>query len=379
MKIFVFGQGAGGNAALWLEKFEEFRNSKTHDITYFARTPLVLPTTLKVISPYGRKLNKSFLGKVKTKFISKYFLNFRLKRIGKSKKFDGVLLQGNYVPSMNLKVLEHIKGKSILNIYGSDFYRNYRLDQFTPIEKNNFAQVLDKVDTIVCNWETTKNDLVSDFPELKDKVIVSPWGVDQKWHSSGTEPLLGWPEAEKVFLSARALYDYNNIATVVEAFCLSFKDRPQYKLFIVNGYGNHDHEINRVRDIIKKYSAEEQVILKINEWIPERELIALYDRADFNICFGNTDQLTVSIIYGYLRKAINILSPLPSYRQLNKMGYKSHKICSSFDINDLSTLFKEVVGSSTNEQSHDIEKALSDFNMEQTFNKYLESFIEDKK
>jgi glycosyltransferase involved in cell wall biosynthesis len=383
MKLCIVGQGTGGNASIWFDYFNS-KNKKTDrvKITFICRTIRTLEANFKIIAPYGNGKTPSFIYKLYAPFIARIGLQLIIKSIKALNKFDALLLQGNYTPSQNLMIMKELNCHTIVNIYGSDFYRKYLLNEFSPKEKENFVKVLENADDIVLNWQTTYSDFVNEFPEYSKKCSMKSWGVSESWITSPILPKkdlekeltkFQWPKAEKVFLSARALYDYNNIDIIVEAFCRTYEKNKNYKLFIVNGYGNHKTVIEKVNSIIDKYDAHDRVITKIGKWISDEELQYLYHRADYNFCFGSTDQLTVSIVYSFLSKTINILSPIQNYRELVSCGYKSPLLSSELSLSSLESLLNTLPAAEILESNIEDDKvaALEEFNMDSTFNHYI--------
>lgn len=377
MKICIFGQATGGNASIWFDYFnsKKFIN-KNINIVFISRTIKTLNSLFKIYSPYGHGGIPPFINRFYTPFVSRIGIRFLLFYLMLNNKFDGVIIQGNYAPSLNLILMKSFKCHKILNIYGSDFYRKYLLNEFSSYERTNFVKVLHQTDSIVFNWVTSYNDFIREFPELSYKCCYKPWGVSEFWIKDNTFNIqcvnnYDWPCAEKVFLSARAIYDYNNIELLVESFCKAFADNKEYKLFLVNGYGNHKKSVENVYEIISKYNAYDQVITKVGKWISDEELLYLYNRADYNFCIGFTDQLTVSIVYSFLTDTVNILSPIQSYKDLIYIGYDSPIIMDNFDVDNLSLLLKNLPVKSDQVIINDREKALNDFDIESTFNHYL--------
>jgi glycosyltransferase involved in cell wall biosynthesis len=384
MKLCIVGQGTGGNASIWFDYFNSTQSKYNPvKVTFICRTVRTLEAKFKIIAPYGTGKIPSFLYKLYAPFISRIGMKLIIKTLNAFNKFDALILQGNYSPALNLMIMKEFNCHTIINLYGSDFYRNYLLGGFSPKEKSNFVKVLKLADDIILNWDTIYDDFVSEFPEFIDKCSVKSWGVAESWikRSEFSQnqledklEALKWPKAEKVFLSARALYDYNNIDIVVESFCRAFDKNKNNKLYIVNGYGNHQAVIEKVNAIIDKFDAHDCVITKIGKWISDEELQLLYSRADYNFCFGSTDQLTVSIVYSFLSKTINILSPLKNYTSLIAKGYKTPLICKELSLESLIMNLEGLSSShvSDAEKLKDFKMATIEFNMKETFKHYLD-------
>jgi len=84
------------------------------------------------------------------------------------------------------------------------------------------------------------------------------------------------------------------------------------------------------------------VYLRIGEWISDEELRDYYKKAHYNFCIGDTDQMTVSIMYGYVAQCVNVLSPIRNYDELDKAGFIGHQKLSSVSEKTLTTWFENV-------------------------------------
>jgi glycosyltransferase involved in cell wall biosynthesis len=372
MNICILGQGTGGNARLWFDFWNKHLGDfpEIEKFTLVCRNKLTLDASFNTVAAYGTNRMPPCFYRVYAPFVSRIGLSWIMRRVSRRNSPDIFHLQGNYNPSLNLKVMKVLKCPTVLNIYGSDFYQQYVGNKFSAVERVLFEKVVDQAAHIVFNWFTTQKDFLKYFPKYAEKCSSHPWGIDEKWRAI-SPPLKGWPKAERIFLSARGIYEYNNIDIVTEAFCKAFKDRPETKLFLVNGYGNHASAIRKVKAIVEKYGAQDQVIMRIGEWIPEEELMALYEKADYNICFGSTDQLTVSICYGFEKKAVNILSPLKNYYDLQEQGYRTLRVVEALSLEALENTFSRIQKPAEDDLVHDQALAREQFNMKTTFNSYL--------
>lgn len=375
MKICVFGQGTGGNAAIWFDLFNNrlAEYPAVEKLVYVCRTPCTLSADFPVITPYGSGNIPSPIYRLYAPFVSRYGLRYQVRQLFRKHAFDVLHLQGNYTPSLNLRLMDEINCPCVLNLFGSDFLRKYLLNEFSPNEHRDFEEVIERVDHVTCNWYTTHREFLSSFPRASEKSSMFTWGVGPQWRVPGRS-LQGWPSAEKVFLSTRALHDYNNVDIVVEAFCRAFVDRPSYKLFVLGGYGDQVDVVDRVTRIISKYGAGDQVIMRLGHWVAGEELMALYDRADYNFCFGSSDQLSISIVYAMLKGAVNILSPLRNYFDLREAGYSALQIVPEISVESLEKHLLEGLGIDDNAVARDAVRAAQEFDMSTTFRKYLELY-----
>ena len=179
-----------------------------------------------------------------------------------------------------------------MHIYGSNFYQKYMngSEQY----RRNFERVIKKKLTKYC---FILNKLKKIFYKKYQNQIRSLWGmgVSEEW--SDYEIKESKNECKICFLSARALYKYINIENLVDAFIDVYGNNEKYELWLVNGYGWDNDVKERVKLKIKNQS---NIIDLIGEWINDKQLKEIYDQSDYNFCIGDTDQLSVSILYGYL-------------------------------------------------------------------------------
>lgn len=378
MNVGIIGQCKGGNAVLWFELFndhlKDYKDIKK--LTYLCRNENELDAKFKLVELYGKRLrcNCKYLSLIKTIFYSKIWTSFYLKVLLPQIFFDVIHIQGNYDPYFNLKIINNTKAKIVLQIMGSDFYQNYLNNKKSLKEQDKFVEVLRKVNHIVCSRESSKKDLLLEFPFLKNKISVIRLGTGKKWLKKTNEELLSLKEnnKKKTFISTRGLYDYNNVDKLVEAFCITYQDKKEaVKLNIINGYGSHSHVIRRVKEIILKYNCEDIVELKINQWITEDQLMSLYEESDYNFCIGDTDQLSISITYGFLTLTKNILSPINTYYELIDSGYRSLHILEEVTVNNLIDFFKKLPESSKDNLIKDREKASKEHIATENFKKYI--------
>jgi tRNA(Ser,Leu) C12 N-acetylase TAN1 len=378
MKLGILGQCKGGNAVLWFELFNNNLSnySDISDLKYICRNENELKANFNLKELFGKKisLKNKYLLIIRRLFYSRinanYYFYFKLP----FEKFDIIHIQGNYSPSFNLKLIKNTKAKIVLQIMGSDFYQNYLNNKLDPKELKRFVKVLKMSNHIVCSRETSKKDLLKEFPFIKNKISVIRLGTSEKWINKSVQELIDTKKKSNktIFLSTRGLYDYNNVDLLVEAFCKVFKNKQEnVKLLIVNGYGNHPDVIKKINDIIIKYKCNHIVELIINQWIPEKKLMKLYESADYNFCIGSTDQLSISITYGFLVGTTNVLSPINTYFELKDSGYNSVEILEDISIHKLTDFFKNLPKKNFKQIMADREKARREHIASVNFKKFI--------
>lgn len=377
-KVIFFGQATGGNALVWFNLFNELTADNDFEIELLARTECTLRCDFKVYKAYGSKKYTGFLNKINKFISSRIRLPYYTRYLLKGNEYDTLVLQGNYTPKNNLRILDSIVYKtSILNIYGSDYIGKWDALSSDLEERNLYYKVLENVDYIVVNWYSLYERFIVDFPEFNGKVLIMPWGINKEWWEKPKpiKSIIG--NTKKLsFLSTRALHRYNNVDKVVEAFCEAFPEPHEHTLRIISAYGCDNQVLDKIKSTIRNYKMQNRIILEVDCWYEGESLIDLYDEADFNICFGEHDQLTISIVYALSRKVQNILSPIDSYAHLQSVGINSPIIADNTNVNSLVKLFKEVAKTDFKKSNERLEKdqvlAREIFDHERTFKKYLE-------
>jgi len=349
MNLCMVGQCQGGNAVLWFELFNNdlHKYKDIEEFTYICRNENELTANFKVEELYGKKKKSGhrYVQKLKKVFHSKVTTRIYFSLVLPKKNFDVIHIQGNYSPAFNLRIIGNTSAKIVLQIMGSDFYQNYVNKRSGVAEREKFVEVLNKVDQIVCSRESSKQDLLELFPFIENKLSVIRLGTSDKWLNLeiSKSNQIADRKRPKVFLSTRGLYNYNNVDVLVEAFCKTYQHRKdEAVLNIINGYGNDEVTIKKVRKLVDEYDCQDIVRLIINKWVSEEELMEYYQQADYNFCIGTTDQLSISITYGLLTGTTNVLSPLETYFELRDSGYRSLEILKEVTVKELTNFFENL-------------------------------------
>lgn len=335
MKVLVIGQCQGGNAEIWKDFINhELDRSSVSLMHYMCRNACSRGFEVKTdfaatFRPFGIKTGHKLFNRVNTILGSRLWFWIWIRLLKWVYNYDIVHIQGNYEPSFNLKILKIFsqKGK-VLNIYGSDFYQNYKKGSDT--HRSLFERAIINSDHILFNFEAIQDDFVKDI-EVSYKSSVGCFGIAGKW-SHG--PAKKKPSPVRL-LSARGLYAYNNVHKLVAAFKKAYANNEKYQLDIVNGYGWDEDIKSRV---IEMSAGISNINLFIGEWISEERLKQFYENAHYNFCIGETDQMTASIPYGYLNGCINILTPIESYKELDEAGFSSHIFLRSSELTSIEAL-----------------------------------------
>lgn len=338
MKVLIIGQCQGGNAKTWQDFLSAY--SEFELIHYVCRNQCQDDFFLKgegkkVFRFYNKFQGMGILRKIWVKLVSTRLLPAFVKRMDQKFHYDIIHFQGNYEPEFNLKLMNATKAKAVVSIYGSDFYQRYL--NAGASGRKSFEKVIDRAAHILFNFEMTRTDFLKEI-DVKDKSSVGCMGVSDFWEEPVAKST-GAPAGVTRLLSARGMYAYNNVDLLVDAFIELYANNPSYELYLINGYGWDE----QVKDaILEKVKGIENIHAIVGRWITDEELKGYYALCDYNFCIGNTDQLSVSIIYGFMNGCINILSPIDNYKELYRLGFKSHYTLNEVNENSMRNVLKDL-------------------------------------
>ncbi len=370
MKVLIIGQCQGGNAKAWqnfLMAYTEFEL-----VHYVCRNQCQDDFFLKgegkkVFRFYNRFAGMGFLRKIWVKLVSTRLLPAFIKRMDGKHGYDIIHFQGNYEPTFNLRLMKACKAKPVVTIYGSDFYQRYLKGAVGYRQK--FEEAIDRAAHVLFNFETAHEDFLKHI-DVREKSSVGCLGVNDYWME---EPLASRKVSEGVtrFLSARGMYTYNNVEKLVDAFIAVYANNPKFELYLVNGYG-WDEPVKNA--ILEKVENINNVHTAVGKWITDEELKGYYDLCDYNFCIGSTDQLSVSIVYGFLQGATNILSPLKNYEELNKNNFNTHHFLKEVSVKTLVDLLRKLPNPTESQKQADMLLAKEHYLFSSRFKNSMKAF-----
>lgn len=326
MKVLIIGQCQGGNAKIWqdfLETYDGFtlahyvcRNRCQSD--FFIRNK-----SKRVFRFYNFFASTPLLHRIWIKLVSIVVLPGFIKLMDALYKYEIIHFQGNYEPDFNLRLMNNTKAKAVITIYGSDFYQRFKNgdDRY----RRAFERTISKADHVLFNFEKSKQDFLKEI-YIPDKCSVGCMGVNDFWSKRVIEVNKKNGLVTRL-LSARGMYAYNNVDLLVDAFIQLYANNPAFELYLINGYGWDEPVKERIMRKVKNIS---NIYTAVGTWISDDDLKSFYDLCDYNFCIGSTDQLSVSIIYGFMHNTLNILSPLENYKELDDLHFQSHYFLNNF-------------------------------------------------
>ncbi len=357
MKVLIIGQCQGGNAKSWQDFLMGYTGFEV--VHYVCRNQCQQDFFLKgegkkVFRFYNRFAGMGLLRKIWVKLVSTRLLPAFVKRMDARHHYDIIHFQGNYEPEFNLSLMKASKAKAVVSIYGSDFYQRYL--KGGAAAKAAFEKVIDRAEHILFNFEMAREDFLKEI-DVAHKSSVGCMGVNDYWAQAPSKK----PDAPAGvirLLSARGMYAYNNIDLLVDGFMERYANNPAYELYLINGYGWDAPVKNGILEKVKDVT---NIYTKVGEWITDEELKGYYDLCDYNFCIGSTDQLSVSIMYGYMHRAVNILSPLPNYAELDKLQLKTHHFLKEVTADSLKQVLANLPQPTTADMDSDYELAKESF------------------
>lgn len=307
------------------------------------------------------------LRKIWVKLVSTRLLPAFVKRMDQKHDYDIIHFQGNYEPEFNLRLMKASKARAVFSIYSSDFYQRYLSGGGAA--KKAFEKVIDRAGHILFNFEVTREDFLK-LIDVSAKSSVGCMGVNDFWALPPTKKSDA-PQGVTRLLLARGMYGYNNVDLLVDGFVELYANNSSYELYLINGYGWDEPVKNR---ILEKVKGIHNIHATVGKWITDEELKGYYDLCDYNFCIGSTDQLSVSIIYGYMHRAVNILSPLHNYKELDKLQFKTHHFLNEVTHESLKNVLGNLPQRSKEDMDADFELAKESFLFSKRFKNTKQAF-----
>ena len=370
MKILIIGQCQGGNAKSWQEFLSNY--TELDLVHYVCRNHCQADFNLhsknqKVFRIYNAFKGLGLLEKIWIKLMSSYLLPILIKILDKYYTYDIVHFQGNYEPKFNISIMKSTRAKSVIQIYGSDFYQRYL--NGSESSKNDFEAAIKLCNHVLFNHGVLKNDFLTKI-DCSLKVSVGCMGASDLWSTNSKIENNSKDNITRL-LSARGMYTYNNVDLLVDSFIEYYANNPNFELYIINGYGWDEPEKSI---ILRKIDGIPNIISEVGKWISDEELRDYYDLCDYNFCIGSTDQLSVSIMYGYLRGCLNILSPLRNYSELETLNFRSHVYLNDITAESMNNIVKELPEIDQVILLNDFENAKENFLFRNSFKNTLDTY-----
>ncbi len=131
-------------------------------------------------------------------------------------------------------------------------------------------QAINKASLILVPAKTIKKTILNYYPDVKDKIIITHEGVDQRFHLTNNVKFTNKQFKSKQLIYTGSLYPHKNINLILQALT----QLPEYKLKII---GNRSVFLSKIEDQVKQLNIENQV--KFTGFLSDKELIKEYQQS----------------------------------------------------------------------------------------------------
>lgn len=353
IKLLMLGPGIGHNILPWLEFMNEL---KDYDITFLCSSFHFKENEFKNIKIVQQSL--------KIKHI------FNIRNIFKDDKFDIFFIQGGNSSLNTLLFVLLIYSKiSILNIWGESILD--RSIHGSIRDRFSYYFLFKKINYILFSWYGTLQKFEKIYPKLQNKTWLLFLGLSKTWFSKEVDPpssfvqnlLSSLPAEKRICIWPKSLIYGNRFDLVIRALKKLSENNPELVkkfLLLIWGGNNEDPPYRaEIESFIKENNLENIIEIIDHPFLEFSDMVHVMNRSDFYINFGNTDQLTNTILEAMLFEKPLAISDIQPYRLLNEKLNLNMKLIPN-DVENISNAFKELI-TGTFENDADIFKKRKQF------------------
>jgi len=339
----MIGPGLGHNILPWLEYLNTLEN---YDITFLCSSFHFNERDFQNINIYQHSLKLQHI--------------YKIRKLFNNKVFDILFIQGgnSSLNSLLLVLFVHFR-ISILNIWGESILD--RSHSGSLRDRLSYFLLFRKIDYILFGWYGTLQKFEQLYPALKDKTWLLYLGLSKIWFSEKIDPpslfvrnfFASIPPGKVVCIWPKSIISGNRFDLVIEAlhkvshhhsallnnFCLFIwpgnNEEGPYRKEIENYI-----QLNKLTDIIKIID---------HPFLEFSDMVHVMNRSDFAINFGDTDQLSNSVLEPMLLQKPLAISDIPPYRLLNE----KHDLNLKLVRNDSSAIAKAFIDLLTGSHADD--------------------------
>lgn len=206
-----------------------------------------------------------------------------------------------------------------------------------------FSTAIGKAQKIIVPSNAVYGELVSEYKNIKDKIVITPeGGFEEVQDVEGKKTLIDSP----FFLRVGNFYPHKNVDALIKAFALllkgphSFTNNP--KLVLV---GKKDYFYNNIKSLIEGLGIQSSVIFKEN--ISDNDLAALYGSAQATVVPSLMEGFSLTCVEALSCGGVVIASDIPVHREV--CG-DTAMYCNASDINDIKQKLEEALSLSQDER-----------------------------
>ncbi len=206
-----------------------------------------------------------------------------------------------------------------------------------------FSTAVRKAQKIVVPSNAVCNQLVSEYRNIKEKIIITPeGGFEKEQGMESKKPFIDSP----YFLRVGNFYPHKNVEMLIKAFGLLLKEPHNFtnnpKLVLV---GRKDYFYNNIKSLVESLGIESSVIFEEN--ISDKDLAALYSNARATVVPSLMEGFSLTCVEALSCGGVVIASDIPVHREV--CG-DTAMYCNASDINDIKQKLEEALSLSRDER-----------------------------
>jgi len=312
MKMLMVGPGIGHNILPWLEYLNVNNN---YDVSFLCSSFHLNGSDFKNIKIIQHSLKLKQIWKIR--------------KLYKLQSFDILFIQGGNSSLNTLMLLLLISYKiSILNIWGESILD--RSHSGSLRDRIAYYFLFRKVDRILFSWYGTFDKFKRYFPALKEKTWILYLGLSKIWFSEKIDPpsefvnsiISSIPQGKTVCIWAKSIIYGNRFDLVIQALKQIFDDSPEllsnFCLYIWPGNNEEKSYRKEIENYLSLNKLSNFVKIIDHPFLEFSDMVHVMKRSDFCINFGDTDQLSNSVLEPMLLEKPLAISDIPPYNLLNE-------------------------------------------------------------
>ncbi len=333
MKVLMYGFGSGNNIEPWLEFFQN--RSEHFQLTFVCKSFHFDRNRFQNI----HILEIGFRIPVSRTFIKQL----------RKEKYDVLYIQGLY-DYLNILCL-YLFAKTrfrIVNIWNNVNYKKATSSNKRIWQIPLYRFLLKITHRFYFTWYGTYFGFLENFPELKNKIFVQPWGIRSEIiykptlaESAVGKEILSRLDANDLFLFWPEYMSEDEYIHVFLDALTQLKNKSSLKVLLFSGHQLEETDYIR---FLRKFVKENNltfVEIKTGTYLPYQDIMALWKRTDLTLKLSTKDQLSNGIIEALFFQNPVILNDWLPYQKLKEEGM--HVILTSLSSNDIARNIDDVI------------------------------------
>ncbi len=314
MKVLMYGFGSGNNIEPWLEFFQ--RKSDTYQLTFISKSFLF----------NENRFNNLTVIKLK----SLWFLDFTFLSKIRKEKFDVIYIHGlyDYLIIFYLFLIVRCSFR-VINIWNNVNYKkaSRRNKKFWQIPV--YQLIFRTTNRFYFTWFGTYTGFTELFPWLCKKSFIQPWGIREDIikslpvaTSDMVRSILAQLKQDDIFLFWPEYITKDEHIHLFITALSRLKKYSSLKVLLFSGHQQTDTSyILELRKMVTDHELSFVDIL-VGEYVPYKDIMALWQRADLTLKLSSKDQLSNGIIEALFFRTPVLLNDWFPYQKLKEQGMK---------------------------------------------------------